>query len=165
VGADGSLEVAGVRIEAVEAPATFALRQSVLRPHQSVAEIALADDDAPETLTLAGLDAASEVVATGRVALAPLPDVLGDVAVPVGRIWQLRAMATRPDRQREGIGSAVLTRVFDHIASSGGGLLWCNARVAAVGLYRRAGLVEVGEVFSEPHIGPHIVMWREIGPA
>jgi GNAT superfamily N-acetyltransferase len=153
---------ASVRIEAVDASETFALRQAVLRPHQRVEEMALPDDAEFETLTLGAFDVEGAIVATGRIALAPLPPVLRDTTSVEGQIWQLRGMATRPDRQREGIGSALLASVIDHIAHSGGGLLWCNARLTAVGVYRRAGLVEVGEEFIEPHIGPHIVMWRDV---
>jgi predicted GNAT family N-acyltransferase len=46
--------------------------------------------------------------------------------------------------------------VTDH----GGGLLWCNARVPAINLYRRGGFVEHGEMWEDPDIGPHVVMWR-----
>ena len=47
---------------------------------------------------------------------------------------------------------------------SGGGLLWCNARLAAVGFYERAGMVTTGDVWEEPVIGPHIAMFVEVRP-
>jgi GNAT superfamily N-acetyltransferase len=74
-------------------------------------------------------------------------------------------MATREDVRRAGIGGAVLGRIIDHVAGHGGGLLWCNARVPAVNLYRRAGFVEHGPVWNDPAIGPHVVMWRLVDPS
>ena len=69
-------------------------------------------------------------------------------------------MATREDLRNQGIGGAVLSRAIDHVVEHGGGLLWCNARVPAMSLYRRAGFVEHGDPWDDPDIGPHVVMWR-----
>ncbi len=69
-------------------------------------------------------------------------------------------MATRDDVRNIGIGSAVLGRVIDYVAERGGGILWCNARLPAMNLYRRAGFVEQGDAWEDPDIGPHVVMWR-----
>ncbi|HEX4218462.1 MAG TPA: GNAT family N-acetyltransferase, partial [Acidimicrobiales bacterium] len=59
-----------------------------------------------------------------------------------------------------GIGTALLDRVVWHVADHGAGVIWCNARVPAIGFYRRGGFVAQGDVWEEPEIGPHIVMWR-----
>src|SRR5260221_12302022 len=72
--------------------------------------------------------------------------------------WRLRGMATAEDRRNEGIGSALLATVIDHVREHGGGLLWGNARVPAVSLYQRAGLTTRGESWDVPHIGAHIAM-------
>jgi hypothetical protein len=55
-----------------------------------------------------------------------------------------------------------MSGLIAHVAGAGGGILWCNARVPARGLYERGGLQQWGEVWEEPDIGPHIVMWRNI---
>jgi GNAT superfamily N-acetyltransferase len=67
-------------------------------------------------------------------------------------------MATAEDRRREGVGTALLATVIDHVREHGGGLLWCNARAPAVSLYQRAGFTTRGESWDVPHIGPHIAM-------
>ncbi|MBG31354.1 MAG: hypothetical protein CMI31_15360 [Opitutae bacterium] len=36
--------------------------------------------------------------------------------------------------------------------------IWCNARLAAIPLYKRLGFEEVGQPFDIPGIGPHLVM-------
>ncbi len=59
----------------------------------------------------------------------------------------------------------MLGAAVSHVADRGGGLLWCNARLPAVTLYTRAGFVEVGEPWTDPVIGPHVVMWRTVRPS
>jgi predicted GNAT family N-acyltransferase len=71
-------------------------------------------------------------------------------------------MATREDVRNDGIGTALLRRVVRHVADDGGGLIWCNARVPAMHFYRRDGFVAHGDVWEDPDIGPHVVMWRTV---
>ena len=67
-------------------------------------------------------------------------------------------MATEPECRGTGLGTAVLEAILDHVSCLGHGLVWCHARVPAVGFYERAGFVTRGEQWDEPLIGPHIVM-------
>jgi predicted GNAT family N-acyltransferase len=69
-------------------------------------------------------------------------------------------MATHPDVRGRGFGGIVLAALLDHVAVQGGGLVWCNARVAARNLYARAGFTARGAVFDIPGIGPHLQMGR-----
>lgn len=48
------------------------------------------------------------------------------------------------------------------VRDSGGDVLWCRARRAAVRFYEREGLAAVGDVFDIADIGPLIVMWRGV---
>jgi GNAT superfamily N-acetyltransferase len=148
----------GYTVERVPAAVTWALRQAVLRPHRQVEEVALSDDDEPTTASFAAVDRDGAVLSTARVALAAPPDVLEPPAGAAS--WQLRGLATRPDLRGRGIGTAVLEGAVAHVARCGGGLLWCNARLAALPLYRRAGFAPSGEAWDDPEIGRHIVMWR-----
>jgi GNAT superfamily N-acetyltransferase len=159
--------LAGVefRIDRVPAADTWELRREVLRPHQSTQEMALADDDQPLTASFAVLDDGGRTIGTGRVGLGPPPSTLDHQAPPGQPVWRLRGMATREDARRAGIGGAVLGRLIGHVAEHGGGLLWCNARVPAVNLYRRAGFVKHGPEWDDPAIGPHVVMWCTVDPS
>jgi len=152
------------RVEAVPPSATWALRQAVLRPHEPVDQMALRDDDDPSTGTFAALFGERDVVGTVRVALEPPPlplTVLGEFDLADRRAsWRLRGMAVAEDLRNSGIGTALLARAIDHVTAAGGGVLWCNARLPAVNLYRRAGLAVHGEPWNDPDIGPHVVMWR-----
>jgi len=76
--------------------------------------------------------------------------------------WHLRGMATEPEWRGGGAGSALLAATLAFVAGSGGGLLWCNARLGAVSFYKRAGLNTTGDPWEEPVIGPHIAMFVNI---
>ena len=69
-------------------------------------------------------------------------------------------MATEADVRGAGFGAALVAACVEHVAASGGGELWCNARMGAVGFYRRMGFDVVSDEFEIPGIGPHVVMVR-----
>jgi GNAT superfamily N-acetyltransferase len=141
-----------IRFEWVGAEVTWPLRQRVLRPHLTVRDVSFPGDDAPDSAHVVAVLPDGTVVGTASVMRE---------AAPWGAAgWRLRGMATDEAVRGRGIGSRLLAAVIDHVRAHGGGLLWCNARVPAVGLYERGGLCTRGEVWEEPRIGPHIVMWR-----
>lgn len=76
-----------------------------------------------------------------------------------GRWWRIRGMAAAEEFRGRGYGRAVLALLLDRAQASGGGVVWCNARLGALSLYRRAGFHEAGETFDLPGIGPHRTLW------
>jgi len=77
--------------------------------------------------------------------------------------WQVRGMATRADLVRRGIGRSLLRHALAALSEAGGPeLLWCNARVAALGFWEREGWVIVSEVFDIPGVGPHRTLQRQL---
>ncbi len=72
--------------------------------------------------------------------------------------WRLRGMATDADVRGTGFGAALLAACVGHVGAMGGGELWCNARLAAVGFYKRAGLEVVSDEFDLPGFGLHVIM-------
>ena len=77
--------------------------------------------------------------------------------------WQVRGMATRGDLVRRGIGRALLRHGLAALRDAGGPeLLWCNARVGALGFWEREGWATVSEVFDIPGVGPHRTMARRL---
>lgn len=151
--------------------ATLPLRQQVLRPHQRVEDVALGGEETSGALNFAALTTAGEIVGTAWVALEGAPEQMAPVmrAASVlgltGRQWRLRCMATRSDARGAGVGALVLGAVLTHVGGAGGGLLWCNARVAATGFYLSQGFEIYGEEWEEEHIGPHVLMWRLVEEA
>jgi GNAT superfamily N-acetyltransferase len=149
-----------LKVRDCRAADVVALRRAVLRPHQTVAEVSLETDAHPGAAHFCADDEAGKVVCVASVWLeAPL----WEPGVPDG--WRLRGMATAPGWRGRGAGSAVLAAVLAHIAAAGGGLLWCTARLGAVGFYERAGMVTRGDRWEEPFIGPHIAMSLRVPPA
>ena len=148
-----------VRVERVAAEVTFPLRQRVLRPHETLAQLALAGDDHPDAGHFAARTPTGEVVATATVRREAPPWAPADAGA-----WRLRGMATAEQWRNRGIGQKVLDAVVDHVAAHGGGPLWCNARLPAVPFYERAGFERRGEPWDEPHIGPHVAMRRQVVP-
>jgi ribosomal protein S18 acetylase RimI-like enzyme len=123
---------------------TRTLRQSVLRPHQSVD--AMSADEAPEAFAVGAFDG-RDLISVGLVA----PD--GDPGS-----WRVRGMATAPAARRQGAGMAVLDALIRYATEQGAHRIWCNARTPARSLYERAGFRVTSEEFEVPDIGPHYVM-------
>jgi GNAT superfamily N-acetyltransferase len=145
-----------VRIEQVSAARTHPLRNRILRPHQTLEEMAWPGDDDAESAHFAAVDG-DEVIGTASV-LRETPPWASEPA----STWRLRGMATAEDRRRCGVGAALLDAVMQHVRSHGGGLVWCNARTPAVRFYEHAGFVSRGEGWVDPVAGPHIAMWRPV---
>lgn len=148
-----------IRVMSVAAEVTFPLRQRILRPHETLEQLALRGDDAPDAGHFAAFDETGEVVGTATVRrTAPPWDPADD------RAWRLRGMATAEGMRSRGVGGRVLAAVIDHVAANGGGLLWCNARTPAVEFYRRAGFETRGDEWLDAVIGPHVAMLRWVDP-
>jgi ribosomal protein S18 acetylase RimI-like enzyme len=127
---------------------TRTLRQAVLRPHQTVEELAAHE---PPGAFAVGAFEGDELVSVGLVG-------------PEGGrgAWRVRGMATAPHARRRGAGRAVLDALVRHATSHGATRVWCNARTPARSLYERAGFTAVSDEFELPDIGPHFVMELEL---
>ena len=61
---------------------------------------------------------------------------------------QFRKLATDPSERGKGLASYLLQEVFDYAAEHGYSQVWCNARVNAVKLYEKFGMMPAGERWS-----------------
>ncbi len=142
-------------VRPISAEATRPLRHAVLRPGQSFEQTAYSRDDHPETVHLGAFDG-DRLVAIASLYREARPNR------PSRAAWRLRGMATEPDLRGRGFATAVLDGAVAHVADEGGGELWCNARVAALGFYRRHGFEVEGDEFEIDGIGPHVVVTRTV---
>jgi GNAT superfamily N-acetyltransferase len=131
------------------------LRHAVLRQGLPRAEALFAGDDAPTSRHCGAFSTA------GAVGCATLhaSEWEGEAA------WQLRGMATLPAFRGKGVGRAVLEVMeagFNGTPGCGGALLWCNARVPAVGFYETMGWRVVSGQFEIPTAGPHVKMVKRL---
>jgi ribosomal protein S18 acetylase RimI-like enzyme len=137
-----------IRVAAVPAELTRPLRKAVLRPHESLEELASHEQPGAHAV---GAFEGERLIAVGFVGADGEPDE-----------WRVRGMATEPDARGRGAGSAVLDALIEHAADQGATRIWCNARIPAVSLYARAGFEVESEEFEIPGIGPHVVMARRV---
>jgi len=128
---------------------TRALRQAILRPHETLAQLARHEPDGAHAV---GAFDGDELVSVGFVC----PD-----GGPGS--WRVRGMATVPSARGAGAGSAVLDALLAHARRQGATRIWCNARTPARSLYERAGMGAASEEFELPEIGPHVVMELAVG--
>jgi GNAT superfamily N-acetyltransferase len=146
-----------VDVRVVDGLTTRELRRAVLRPGWPVGS-PMHGDDNPDAVHLAAFDEDEQVV--GSVLVLPRPYPLRP-ELPDG--WQLRGMATVPELQGRGIGSALVAAAVEQVEQRGGRLIWCDARTSAVSFYQRHGFVAEGGEFLHAESGiPHYRMWREI---
>jgi ribosomal protein S18 acetylase RimI-like enzyme len=123
---------------------TRPLRQAVLRPHETVAE--LGANEPADAFAIGAFDG-DELVSVGFACCDGGP---GD--------WRIRGMATTPSARGRGAGTAVLEALLQHARAQGAQRIWCNARTPARSLYERAGMRVASEEFELPMIGPHYLM-------
>ena len=73
-------------------------------------------------------------------------------------------MATDPSVRGQGYGAALLREGLRVAAAGGSEVVWCNARVVALGFYEAHGFTAFGPVFNTGEGIPHRVAWRALGP-
>jgi ribosomal protein S18 acetylase RimI-like enzyme len=143
-------------IRQVAADETYPLRQRVLRPHQTVAQVGSPADGDADAGHFAAYQGGKVVGVVSVLHQSP------DDGPEQAGWWRLRGMATAEEVRGRGIGRALVAAVVAHAVAHDGTVLWCHARLPAVGFYRAAGFEATGEVWEEPAIGPHIAMWRSL---
>lgn len=147
-------------VRPISAAETRPLRSEILRPGQPPANLAYPGDDVPGSFH-AGAFVDGTLVGIATVHPEPMP-APPDADVDASNAFRLRGMATRAGLQRGGIGRAVLGRCIEHVREAGAEVLWCNARVGAIGFYERLGFRTLGDEFDIAGIGPHFVMWKDV---
>lgn len=76
--------------------------------------------------------------------------------------YQLRGMATLDAFRGKGAGSLMLKKAQEILNDRSADYLWCNARVVALGFYRKMGMSTFGDLFTLTYIGDHYVMFKKL---
>jgi predicted GNAT family N-acyltransferase len=132
------------------------LRHEVLRPGKPRETAVFAGDELESTTHWGACTDDGRIMAVATLMRSPKPGQ----AAPA---WQVRGMASAPEARGQGYGAAVLQAVMDYVVGQEpGALIWCNARVVALGFYRAQGFETEGPEFEIAGVGPHFVMWRKL---
>ncbi len=138
-------------VKQIDAKDTYPIRHTILRPKQTINDCQYEGDFDKLTFHLGGF----------------IDDNLASIAsfylnnhpeFPDEYQFRLRGMATLPKYSGKGLSSALLRTAFPLIKNNHISLLWCNARVSAVGFYEKVGFSITGDEFDIPAIGPHRLM-------
>lgn len=145
-----------IEIRLVDGATTQELRRAVLRPNWPIGSPMHGDENA-DAVHLAAMDGA-DLVGCCLILPRPYPNRPAESGG-----WQLRGMATAPERRSQGVGAAVIAGAVAEAKQRAGRLLWCDARTTAVPFYRQHGFVTEGDEFLHAESGiPHYRMWRMI---
>jgi predicted GNAT family N-acyltransferase len=147
-----------VRVRPIPAAATHPIRMEILRPGQPPESVVYPGDDDPDTVHFGAISKGDDLVGIASLYAEPRAD--GGPSPG----WRLRGMATAAGVRGRGVGRALVDACVAHVAANGGGELWCNARVPALGFYAGAGFEVVSDEFEIEGIGAHVVM-RTFVPA
>lgn len=144
-------------VERIKAEKTHKLRLAILRPEGKPEDVAFPLDDHPETLHV-GIFTNDHLVGVSSIYHR---DPQGNQEAPW---WQVRGMAVLPEYRRQGLGEILLKRCIEYVETLDAEVVWCNARSAFVGFYKKLGFVKEGEEFEIEGIGPHYFMKRKLFP-
>lgn len=122
-----------IHIEQIRPELTWRLRQQVLYPAQKLHEMELDEDNDG-----IHFGAFTDKALVGVISLFQHETV-----------FQFRKLAVSPELQKMGIGNSLLNRVEEWALSENGTLIWCNARLSAIGFYMKAGYAHTGKLFSK----------------
>jgi len=122
---------------------------------------------APEASCETGAAPARASAAAEDAIDAPALELVGYTSVllePDGTA-HVRQLSVRSDRQRSGIGRALMREAEAESSRRGIPLIWLNARVTAEAFYHRLGYATVSGVFSSGRTSlPHVRMEKRLRP-
>lgn len=129
---------------------TFPLRSVALRNGATYDQCVLPTDGAAGIFHL-GLYLDGELICIGTFLPEDYPGK-GEGGI------RLRGMATEPDFAGKGFGAQLVNFAINKLQEEHANYIWCNARAAAVGFYKKLGFEIVSAEFDIPGIGAHFNM-------
>ncbi len=146
-----------MKVLRISAQDTYPLRQQMLVPTHELKKAKFENDDDEDISFHLGAFSDSKLVSVASFFYERNP-IFSDL-----HQYQLRGMATLQDYQGQGLSSELLSFAFPIIKQNFCTLLWCNARVSAIGFYEKVGFQKFnGEIFEIDEIGPHVLMYKNI---
>lgn len=147
--------MAGFEIRGIAAEDTYDLRHALLRPHQTLDEMAWPGDDGSDSLHVGGFRN-GRMLGIATVHRQRLP---GSAEVEA---WRVRGMAVEHGQRGLGLGGALLERCLEHARRRNARVVWCSASITAFGFFEHFGFRRRGEPFELPEAGPQYVMYLRL---
>lgn len=143
-----------MEVKQIQAEETHHLRHKVLWPHLNAEDDCVIDIDKREdAIHLAVVDGEKIITIASFFAMhSPRLSNRNQV--------RLRAMATDPDYRKKNAGRLLLEKAMEILRDKGYEVLWCDARLGALGFYQSLGFDMMEDVYEIPRIGPHRFMFR-----
>jgi len=145
--------VSEYQVNFVEAELLRPLRHAVLRPGFPYESTIFDGDDLPTSVHAVAIDKE-----TGDIAGIGTVVVQAWAEQPETFAFRLRGMAVDDKHRGSGAGRLVLDALEQHVRDQGAPLLWCNARIGAVGFYQKCNWQVVSDEYDIPTVGPHFTM-------
>jgi GNAT superfamily N-acetyltransferase len=146
-----------MKVLRISAQDTYPLRQQMLVPSHELKKAKFENDDDEDISFHLGAFSDSKLVSVASFFYERNP-IFSDL-----HQYQLRGMATLAEYQGQGLSSELLSFAFPIIKQNFCTLLWCNARVSAIGFYEKVGFKKLNDEFFEiDEIGPHVLMYKNI---
>lgn len=145
-----------MRVSLITPEQTRQLRHLVLWPHIEKEVDCIIDIDHRDDAFHLGVFLDNEIIAVGSLFQMNSPKLQHEEQ------YRLRAMATHPEHRGTGSGRLLIEKAIRLLKEKNQDVLWCDARIKAVGFYQSLGFSVVDEVYDVPGIGPHKFMWIEL---
>ena len=144
-------------IQAISPEQVQDFRCRVLRPKEKTHSVYQLDD-AADTLHV-GAFVGQDLAGVATVCQESLPGTCCNTA------WRLRGMATADEFRGRGIGKRLAEYCLAYVRSQGGALVWCSARLSAIGFYRSLGFEPDEKSFTLPEYSSerYLLMKRSLG--
>ncbi|EJT8159543.1 GNAT family N-acetyltransferase [Listeria monocytogenes] len=145
-----------MEIKQIKAKDTQDIRHQVLRPEQPEENAIYPNDDMEGAFHLGAFE---KDVLLGIASFYPEKSTV----IMNPSQYRIRGVATERRMRLKGLGTALLADGEAEIWKRGADIIWCNARIVAVGFYEKHGYRKVGKSFVIPGIGEHYLM-KKVNP-
>jgi GNAT superfamily N-acetyltransferase len=142
-----------MEVKRIDPSETRPLRHLVLWPHIERMEDCVIDIDHREDAIHLGTFDNGRIVSVGSLFRMTSPKI--DFPVQ----YRLRAMATDPEYRGKNGGAFLIREAERILREMNIDVLWCDARIGAVGFYQKLGFSLIDEIYDVPRIGPHKFMY------
>ncbi|PHR69357.1 MAG: GNAT family N-acetyltransferase [Lutibacter sp.] len=140
-----------VDIKFISTEETYKIRREILRRNISLTE--KNEDDFDKTTFHLGAFIDDKLVSVATF-------MQNDHKYFEGFQYRLRGMATLNEFQGKGLGKELILKAEEVLKVKEVDVLWCNARVVALGFYKKMGFKIKGPKFDIPLIGDHYEMYK-----